>query len=105
MENGQDYKILSTNLSEFFCQKLKDSIRQNKKGTLKNFLFKQPLTQLINGFNLKEDLTNSFPDKGIELETENYVQGDANKVSEDIKSDTKESFKLDTRYNVSLALS
>jgi len=40
MENGEDYKILSTNLQAFFWRKVKNVIRQNKKPALHEFLLK-----------------------------------------------------------------
>ena len=39
IENAQDYEILSTNLQPFFWKKVKNIIRQNKKGALLEFLF------------------------------------------------------------------
>jgi len=39
IENVQDYEILSTNLQPFFWKKVKNIIRQNKKGALLEFLF------------------------------------------------------------------
>ena len=39
IENAQDYEILSTNLQPFFWRKVKNIIRQNKKGALLEFLF------------------------------------------------------------------
>jgi len=40
MENGEDSKILSTNLQAFFWRKVKNVIRQNKKAALHEFLLK-----------------------------------------------------------------
>ena len=39
MENGQDYRILKTNLQSSFWRKLKSILRQNKKIALLQFLF------------------------------------------------------------------
>ena len=39
METGEDYEILNTNLQPFFWRKVKNIIRQNKKGALLEFLF------------------------------------------------------------------
>ena len=39
MEKGEDYEILKTNLQPFFWRKVKNIIRQNKKGVLLKFLF------------------------------------------------------------------
>lgn len=39
LENAQDYEILSTNFQPFFWKKVKNIIRQNKKGALLEFLF------------------------------------------------------------------
>jgi hypothetical protein len=39
---GKDYQILSTNLQPFLWKKLKNIIRQNKKGALHEFLFGSP---------------------------------------------------------------
>ena len=39
IENGKDYEILETNLQPFFWRKVKNIIRQNKKGALLEFLF------------------------------------------------------------------
>ena len=39
IENGEDYEILQTNLQPFFWRKVKDTIRQNKKTALQEFLF------------------------------------------------------------------
>jgi hypothetical protein len=39
MENGEEYEILNTNLQPFFWRKVKNIIRQNKKGALLEFLF------------------------------------------------------------------
>ena len=39
LENGKDYEILETNLQPFFWRKVKNIIRQNKKGALLEFLF------------------------------------------------------------------
>ena len=38
IENAQDYEILSTNLQPFFWRKVKNIIRQNRKGALREFL-------------------------------------------------------------------
>jgi len=39
MQTGKDYEILTTNLQPFFWRKVKNIIRQNKKGALLEFLF------------------------------------------------------------------
>ena len=39
IDNGKDYEILETNLQPFFWRKVKNIIRQNKKGALLEFLF------------------------------------------------------------------
>ena len=36
---GENYEILKTNLQPFFWKKVKDTIRQNKKSALQEFLF------------------------------------------------------------------
>lgn len=103
MENGENYKILSTNLSEFFWKNLKDNIRQNQKGALEKFLFKESLTQSINDFNLQNEIKYlrtklAFSlDKDPELETKNSDQVNGNKISENRKSDTKEPAQVSTR--------
>jgi len=39
LETDKDYEILQTNLQPFFWKKVRDIIRQNKKGALQEFLF------------------------------------------------------------------
>ena len=39
IQKAQDYEILQTNLQPFFWRKIKNIIRQNKKGALLEFLF------------------------------------------------------------------
>jgi len=39
MEKGKDYEILETNLQPFFWRKVKNTIQQNKKAALQEFLF------------------------------------------------------------------
>lgn len=39
LENGKDCEILFRNLSDFFGEKVKTIISQNKKGVLEEFLF------------------------------------------------------------------
>jgi hypothetical protein len=39
MVSGKDYEILETNLQLFFWRRVKNIIRQNKKGALLEFLF------------------------------------------------------------------
>lgn len=46
IENAQDYEILSTNLQPFFWKKVKNIIRQNKKGALLEFLFGGEVTRM-----------------------------------------------------------
>src|SRR3982751_6164143 len=43
MKNGKAFEILSTNLQPFFWKKVKNVIRQNKKGALQEFLFRSQL--------------------------------------------------------------
>ena len=56
MENGKDFEILSTNLQPFFWKKVKNVIRQNKKGALQEFLFGSQLNQSINHSDSQNDL-------------------------------------------------
>lgn len=39
IENAEDYEILERNLQSFFWKKVKNIIRQNKKGAFLEFLF------------------------------------------------------------------
>ncbi len=39
MVSGKDYEILETNLQPFFWRKVKNTIQQNKKAALQEFLF------------------------------------------------------------------
>jgi hypothetical protein len=78
MENGKDFEILLTNLQPFFWKKVKNVIRQNKKGALQEFLFGSQLNQSINHSESQNDLEekiqilqnqlNSLQQKVIDLE-------------------------------------
>jgi hypothetical protein len=102
MENGKDSKILSTNLQPFFWQRVKDVIRQNKKGALQEFLFRSQLNQSINHSDLEEKIQilqnqlNSLQQKVIDLETKvenpKYARIEQNKASEAIKSIQQEDY-------------
>ena len=95
MENGKDFEILSTNLQPFFWKKVKDVIRQNKKGALQKFLFGSQLNHSDSQKDLEEKIQilqnqlNSLQQKVIDLETkaenQKYVRRGQNKASEDIK--------------------
>lgn len=43
LETEKDYQILQTNLQSFFWRKVKNTIRQNKKGALLQFIFRSPM--------------------------------------------------------------
>lgn len=96
MANGKAFEILSTNLQPFFWKKVKNVIRQNKKGALQEFLFESQLNQSINYSELEEKIQilqnqlNSLQQKVIDLETkidnQEYIRRGQNKASEDIKN-------------------
>lgn len=71
MKNGKDSKILSTNLQPFFWKKVKDVIRQNKKGALQEFLFGSQLnhSDLEEKIQILQNQLNSLQQKVIDLET------------------------------------
>ena len=95
MEKGEDCEILLTNLQPFFWKKVKDVIRQNKKGALQEFLFGSQLNQSINHSDLQEKIQifqnqlNSLQQKVMDLEAkidnQKYIRRGQNKASEDIK--------------------
>ena len=76
LENGKDYEILQTNLQPFFWRKVKNTIQQNKKAALQEFLFgsqeSSPSTEIQN--DLKDKITslqnqlNSLQQRIIQLE-------------------------------------
>ena len=100
MQTGKDFEILSTNLQPFFWRKVKNIIRQNKKGALQEFLFGSQLNHSINHSDSQNDLQekiqilqnqlNSLQQKVINLETKvenpKYALKGQNKASEAIKS-------------------
>ena len=102
MENGKDFEILSTNLQPFFWKKVKDVIRQNKKGALQKFLFGSQLNHSDSQKDLEEKIQilqnqlNSLQQKVIDLETkaenQKYVRRGQNKASEDIKGVQQEDY-------------
>jgi hypothetical protein len=90
-ENAKDYEILHTNLQPFFWRKVKNIIRQNKKGALLEFLFgsnhsigedkrskvegsnpdlDQQLTSFKETMKLLQNQVDSLQEKIIELETQ-----------------------------------
>jgi len=84
MEKGKDYEILHTNLQPFFWKKVKNIIRQNKKGALLEFLFgKAADNKLVNQGsnptfddkiqNLQNQI-NSLEQKIIQLENNQTLQ-------------------------------
>lgn len=114
MENGEDSKILSTNLSPFFWKKVKTTIRQNKKGALEEFLFGSQLKQSIHDASFQENFdekirtlqnqVHSLQDTVIRLEKsfEKYVRIGQNNASEVIKSATKVKVSNSRQYHESL---
>ena len=83
MEAGTDVEVLKTNLQPFFWRKVKNIIRQNKKGALLKFLFgnspsdqsqtfyheKQNIKGLEEKIQTLQDQVNFLQQKVIELET------------------------------------
>ena len=55
LETGKDYEILQTNLQPFFWRKVKNSIRQNKKAALQEFLFGPDSGESYQGSNFALD--------------------------------------------------
>lgn len=47
MKTGQDFAILATNCNPFFWRKVKNIIRQNKKGALTDFLFATSKSKIV----------------------------------------------------------
>lgn len=111
MENGKDFEILLTNLQPFFWKKVKNVIRQNKKGALQEFLFGSQLNQSINHSESQNDLEekiqilqnqlNSFQQKVIDLEAkvnnQEYVRRGQNKAFEATKSIRQENYASATQ--------
>ena len=111
MGNGKDLEILSTNLQPFFWKKVKDVIRQNKKGALQEFLFGSQMNQSTNHSDSQNDLKekililrnqlNSLEQKviGLEFKVEdpNYARIRQNKTSEAIKSIQQASLQIKDR--------
>jgi len=76
IENGKNYKILSTNLEPFFWRKIKKIIRQNKKSILLEFLFQSSTEtgqreSLQNQVNSLVEKVHSLEERIIDLETPN----------------------------------
>ena len=78
METGKDYETLTTNLQPFFWRKVKNIIRQNKKGALLEFLFGKAevnqdqtdlcFSHLEDQIQTLQNQVNSLQQKIIELE-------------------------------------
>lgn len=52
LKTGKDYQILQTNLQPFFWRKVKNIIRQNKKGALSGFLNSNVEMKTIQQYNM-----------------------------------------------------
>lgn len=110
METGKDYQILETNLKPFFWIRVKNIIRQNKKGALLEFLFgsnhsigedkrsgvkgsdpdlDQQLTSLKETMKLLQNQVDSLQEKVIDLENQltntEYPLRSQNKAPDDTK--------------------
>jgi len=98
MEKGKDHEILHTNLQPFFWRKVKDTIRQNKKAALQQFLSLEdtdkqhdnkgsnPKIQLLeNQIQNLQNQVNSLQQKVIQLEAKFFT---AQQNSKDLLSDT-----------------
>ena len=103
MENGKDFEILSTNLQPFFWKKVKDVIRQNKKGALQEFLFGSQLnhSDLEEKIQNLQNQLNSLQQKVMDLEAkvdnQKYVRRGHNKAFEATKSIQQEDYASATQ--------
>jgi len=119
MEVGKNYEILETNLQPFFWKKVKNIIRQNKKGALHEFLFgskhsggednrsgvegsdpdlDQQLTFLRETMKLLQTQVNSLQEKVIHLENQ------LTNIEDPLRSQNKapEAIKIDQQSDSSL---
>ncbi len=107
IESGKDYEILETNLQPFFWRKVKNTIRQNKKVALQEFLFGSQesiaSTEIQNDLKDKieslENQVNSLQQKVIQLEAKFMT---AQQNSKDLLSEASqplESSKIDQQGN------
>ena len=107
IESGKDYEILETNLQPFFWRKVKNTIRQNKKVALQEFLFGSQesiaSTKIQNDLKDKtenlENQVNFLQQKVIQLEAKFMT---AQQNSKDLLSEASqplESSKIDQQGN------
>jgi hypothetical protein len=83
IEKGKEYEILETNLQPFFWRKVKNIIRQNKKGALLEFLFGGEVTRMESANGRGDSFKSSRTDLDAKIQTlQNQVDSLHQKIIE-----------------------
>ena len=81
IQKAQDYEILQTNLQPFFWRKIKNIIRQNKKGALLEFLFGGEVTRMESANGRGDSFKSLSPGLDAKIQTlQNQVDSLAQQV-------------------------